>query len=49
MHPECRHASDRLIIACLFVFIGIANFNILVKFKDTENSGICWRELLEHS
>jgi len=49
VHPECRHASDQFIIACLCAFIGIANFNTLVKFMDTENSGICWRELLDHS
>ena len=30
MHPECRHASDWFMIACLHVFIGIINLNLLV-------------------
>jgi len=37
MRPECRHASDWFMIACLCVFIGNTNRNPLVQFNETEN------------
>ena len=35
--PECRHASNWFMIACLHVFIRNKNCNPLVQFKETEN------------
>jgi len=37
LRPECRHASDWFMIACLCAFIGNTNPNPLVQFKETEN------------
>ena len=37
VHPECWHASDWSMIACLRAFIGNTNCNPLVQFKETEN------------
>ena len=43
MRPGCRRASDWFMIACLCVFTGNTNCNMLVQFKKTENSHICWQ------
>ena len=32
VHPEYRHTSDWFMIACLRVFIGNTNCNLLVQF-----------------
>jgi len=46
---ECRCTSDWFVIACLRVFIGNANCNSLVQFKETENKqDLLAREVVEH-
>jgi len=37
VRPECRHASDCLMIACLRTFIGNTNHKLLVQSKKTKN------------
>ena len=49
VHPECWHASDWSMIACLRTFIGNTNHNPLYSSRRPKISRICWREkLLEH-